>query len=128
MDVSNLAQSPLALFLLVLNSLCLALTAAAVALIARELRGTLRRLNTVLPESARTLREARQALRHLRRIGASGHQAARRIEQVVSRACDAASEALEQATLVKQRTMDALLGRFGNGTSAEPRSRHRRKS
>ena len=128
MDVSNLAQSPLALFLLVLNSLCLALTAAAVALIARELRGTLRRLNTVLPESERTLREARKTLHHLRGIGASGHQAARRLEQLVARACDAASEAIEQATLVKRRTVDALLGRFGNGTSADPRSRHRRKS
>ena len=128
MDVHNVAQSPLALCLLVLNSVCLALTAAAVILTARELRDTLRRLNTVLPESERTLREARRALQYLRRIAASGHQAARRVEQVVYRACDAASDALEQVARVKQRTAEMLLGRFGNGTRAEPRSRHRRRS
>ena len=128
MDVPNSIESPLALSLLVLNSACLALIAAAVVCIACELRDTLRRLNVVLPEADRTLREARRAIHHVRRITASGQHAAQRLERVVHRACDAASEALDQMVSVKQRTIHALLGRFGNGTRAEPRPRHRRES
>ena len=128
MDVSNLTDSPLTLLLLVLNSVCLVLIAIAVVLTARELRDTLRRLNTVLPEADRTLREARRALHHVRRIAVSGHQAAERLERVVHRVCEAASDALDDMVSVKQRTIQALLGRFGNGTRAEPRPRHRRES
>ena len=128
MDVPNLTDSPLALFLLALNSVCLGLMAVTVVLTARELRDTLRRLNAVLPEADRTLREARRALHHVRRITASGHHAAQRLERVVHRVCEAASDALDEMVSVKQRTIHALLGRFGNGTRAEPRPRHRRES
>ena len=123
-----MAESPLTLLLLAINSVCLALTAMAVVITARELRTTLRRLNAVLPEADRALREARRSLHHVRRITASGHQAARRVETVVHRACDIASDALERLAWVKSQTEHVLFGRVGNGTRGEPRPHHRRGS
>jgi hypothetical protein len=109
-------------------AVCTVALTACVWTTARALRAALRRLDTVLPEAAHVLREARHALRQTRRLLARGDNAGRHVEAVVLRACEAASDALERLTRVREAATHLFAARTGNGTRGEPRPNHRRGS
>jgi hypothetical protein len=59
---------------------------------------------------------------------ARGDHATRRVEVVLHRACDAASEVIESLVHLKGRAQHLFMGRSGNGARVEPRSHHRHRS
>ena len=86
-----------------------------------------RRLNRILPEAEKALRESHSALRQVRRLLARGDHATRQIESVVTRGCEVAAEALERFSQVRAAATHFLTSRTRNGTRAGPRPNHRRR-
>ena len=106
------------LILLGMTSVCLLVATAALIVAVAELRGTLRRVNRVLPEARATFRE----LHHL--LGRA-NSASRHIEAVVHHACEAASDALDRVSHFGGDAERFFTKRFGNGAGAGPRRHHR---
>ena len=123
-----MTDSALTVLLLGVIAACAVAATACILMTARDLRAALRRLNTVLPEAEGTLRETRHALRQARRLLARGDNASRHVEAVILRACEAASEALERLGHVREAATHLFTMRTGNGTRAEPRPNHSRRS
>ena len=104
---------------------CLIAMTLAILVIAGELRRTLRRLNVMLPETARAVHDARRMFRQGRRLLARADVAAGRVEAILHQACDAATDVLGAIGRFKTRTQTLWTKRFGNGAGAEPRRHHR---
>ena len=115
------------LFLGVMAACFVAMT-LTVAFTARELRHTLRRVNAVLPGADRTLREAHHCLQVVHQLISRTNTSMRQVETVVHQVCGAASDLVERWAWLKQRAEALWTVRMGNGTRAEPRSHHRRRS
>ena len=78
---------------------------------ARDLRRTLRRVNTILPTAEKALRDVHQALDHVRRLLTRADRATRHVETVVHQVCDTAEHTVHKW--------------LGNGAGADPRRHHR---
>ena len=115
----------LAMLLLSLATLCLVVVTVTIVTTAAELRGTLRRLDALLPDAGMALRELRRSGRHVRQLLTRANMATRSIEGVILRACEAASEALERVALFKASAQQFWAARFGHEAGAGPRSHHR---
>lgn len=105
--------------------LCLMATTFAIVLCARDLRVTLRRVNTLLPEMQHACVEARQSLHRMRRLLTGIIHTAEQVEAVAQQMSEAASHTLDGFDVFRQRALAFWSDRFGNGARAEPRS-HRR--
>ena len=116
-------SSLIAVFLGVIMA-CLVVMTVALLSTAWELRGTLRRLNTMLPGADATLREARHSLRQIRRMLVRTNHAARSVETVIERACEAGLDVLDRWQTFTGRAQTFLTERFGNGRGAEPHPHH----
>ena len=123
-----MAETPLLTVFLGVICLCLISLTAVLLVTARELRLTLRRINAMLPDAGTTLHEAGRALIQLRRLVSRANVAAREVETVVHRACEMASETLEQFDLARERARAAFTKWVRNGAGVEPRSngKHRK--
>ena len=107
-------DSPLAMLLLGFICLSAITVAVCLALIARDMRLTLQRVVAMLPQCEQTVREAHRLLTRT-------NQAARRIDLVMRKACETASETIEQILFVKSKAQTFFSERFGNGAGVEPR-------
>jgi len=105
--------SLLFVYLTVISGCAVAMTVTMVWT-ARDLRGTLRRINALLPSAERALRDVHGALDHVRRMLMRADQASRRVEGVVRHACDSAEDTLNHW--------------LGNKAGADPRRHHRNGS
>ena len=123
-----MTNAPLVAVCLGLISLCLMTLTIILFVTALDLRRTLHRINAILPEAGQTFHEAARALAHVRRLISRVNVAAREVEGVVHRACETASETLEEVALAGQRARLAFTKWVGNGAGAEPRSngKHRK--
>lgn len=106
-------------------SVCLLVNTVTLLLTALQFRRTLHRVNAILPDAARAIREGHRSLRRVRRLLVRVDRAARPIEAVIRRAGELAAETIERVGLFRDRAEHALLGRLGNGAGAEPRRYHR---
>ena len=123
-----MADAPFVTIFLGLISICLITLAIILLVIALDLRRTLHRINAILPDAGTTLHEAGRALVQVRRLISRVNVTARDVEGVVHRACETASETLEEFALARQRARSAFTKWVGNGAGAEPRSngKHRK--
>ena len=123
-----MSNTSLVLICLGVISTCLVTLTAVLSLTARDLRRTLHRINAILPDASRTFHETARAVTQVRQLLTRANVAVRGVEAVVHRACDAASETLEQVALAGQRARLAFTKWVGNGAGAEPRSngKHRK--
>ena len=112
-------------FLLGLLVVCACVLTGTVVVTARQLRGTLRRLNTVLPAAEQALQEAHRSLRQIHRLLATVNGAVERLDTITHHAVDAATGAAEWLVQWKRRAQHLFSEHKGNGAGAEPRS-HRR--
>lgn len=118
---------PLLVCLVVISGCAVAMTVTMVWT-TRDIRRTLRRVNTVLPSADRALREVHRALDHVRRMLMRADQASRRVETIVQQACDTAEDTVQRFSALKDRAEHSLGKWLGNGTGAEPRRHHRNGS
>ena len=120
-----MSDSTVITFLLGLLVVCACVLTGTVVVTARQLRGTLRRLNTVLPAAEQALQEAHRSLRQVHRLLATANGAVERVDAVTHRAIDAATGAAEWVAQWKRRAQRLFSEHAGNGAGADPRS-HRR--
>lgn len=120
-------EPALVIVLLAVAVACLVAVVTTALLTARDFRRTLHRINGMLPEADRALREARRSLEGARQLLARADTASRRVEGVVHDACDAVSGTLSQVTLWRKRASRFLKEHVGNGAGADPRRHHRRR-
>ena len=112
-------------FLVVVSACALVMT-VTIVIAAKDLRRTMRRMNTLLTQCDHTIQDARRTLGKAHEVVARTNQAARHIEGVIHKACEAASEAIERVTVFKERTEEWWTERFGNGARSGPRHGHKR--
>lgn len=115
---------PLLLCLIVISACAVTMTVTMVWT-TRDVRRTLRRVNTVLPSADRALREVHRALDHVRRMLMRADQASRRVESVVQQACDTAQDAVQRFSALKEQARHSLGKWLGNEAGADPRRHHR---
>jgi uncharacterized protein YoxC len=116
----------LLVILLAISNICLIILAVVAIGTALDLRATLRRVNSVLPDAEAALKEARHMLHRTRQIAQRGDLAAKRVATVIHQACDAVGGVLEQITPLKQSVEQMFFRRHKNGAGSEPRRHHRR--
>ncbi len=94
-------------FFLGLIALCLLIMTIVLVSMVRDVRGTLKRANALLRSWDRTVVRSQRVMH--------------RVEAIVLRACDAASDVLESATSWGHRARSYFVKQFGNGARSEPR-------
>ena len=115
-----MSESPLILALLATSTLCLVAMTIAVLLTSRELRRTLRRVNTLLPRADRALQEVHRLLTTV-------NHAAQHVETMMQRVRSAMSTTLEHVQGWTSQVERLWVNRFGNGAGAASRHQHRRR-
>ena len=120
-----MAESWLVVVLLGVVSLSVVAMTAILFVTARDFRRTLQELRAMLPNCDEAVHEARRALGEVRHLLKRTDNAARHVETVVHRACQAASEAIERFVFLKERAQTFLAERFGNGARSGPRRQYR---
>ena len=126
-----MAELRFALVLLVLLTLSVFIMMAALVLMARDVRRTLRAITGLVPPCRRVLHVSTMVLGEARGLLARTHAAGRQVQDTVGRVCEATTETLDDLLAVKRRAQDYLSGRFGNGNGhktarSEPRRGHRK--
>lgn len=116
-----------AVTLLGVMSVCAVVMTVTVCLAVRDLRRTMRHVNTMLPDCDKAVQDTRHTLAHIRRLLVRGDHAAHEVERVIHRACDAASAIIERVVFLKERAEDVLAGRFGNGARSGSRPRYHQR-
>ena len=106
---------------------CLAMITITIVLTTRDLRQTLRRVETALPLADQTLRDLHRSLRSVRRMLTRADRLTSHVEAVVDHMCDAAQVSLDRFMGWKTYVQTLFKGVFENGAGAEPRSHHRRR-
>ena len=120
-----MSDTSISLLLFAATTCCLIAIALTIMWTAAELRRTLRRINTVLPEADQALRATRRSLERANRLLVKADRATTHVETVIHQVCDAASDSVDRFTRFKQRAQALWAGRFGNGAGAGPRRHHR---
>lgn len=114
-------------FLVLLAAIaCIALVVAVtvIVMIARDLQHSIRKVNTMLPHCDKAIREMTGTLKEAHELISRTNHATEDVEVVVEKACDVASEVIDQIDLVGT-AYKLITGRTRNGTSAESRRKHR---
>ncbi len=104
------------------GSLCM--MAFVVISAARELRRTLRRIQTMLPGCESTVQEARGTLTEARQLLARTNEATRHVESVIHKTCDAAGGFVDQVARWRDLAHTWWGARSGNGTKTRLHREH----
>ena len=106
-----------------LMSLCAFVVATVLVVTARDVRRTLRRIQTILPDCQGAVHEAHQLLKR-------ANQASRHVESVVQAVSDTTTQAMEQFALLRKKAkhLFGLTHHNGNGARGGPRHQHRSAS
>jgi hypothetical protein len=108
--------------LLGLISACVLVMTCVFVMTANDLRRVLRRVETLLPDCARAIREAQQALGTTRRLMARASRLARQVEGVVAQACEVAADTIGEVLDLRARARRFLAQWHGkNGARSGPR-------
>ena len=128
-------SEPLVLIWLAVMSLSLLIMAVALVVMARAVRTTLSAIDRLLPDVAHTFRESRRSVRQFRHWIVVLQRATQQVHGVIQRACDLATDAVDQWEGVQRRVWSLWSGRghgardhHGNGARVEPRSQARRRA
>ena len=122
-----MAETSLIVVLLGFISICTVAVTMVLAITARDVRRTLRRVNAMLPRCDEAIRDFHHAMSQAHQVLRHATQITRHIDAVVSKACTAALDVLEPVLTWKDRTQAFIAEQFGNGARSGPR-RHDRKS
>lgn len=106
---------------LVVVSVCAVVMTVTVVIAAKDLRQTMQRLNALLTQCDHTVHDARRTLGQVHELVARTNQAARHVEGLIHKACEATSDAIERVAVFKERTEEWWTERFGNGARSGPR-------
>ncbi len=120
-----MAESPTILLFLWVIASCVVVMTAALIVLARDTRRTLRRLYKTLPEMDRALRETRTVMRQGRRVVGRADRMTREVEVVVGRACEAALETMDRIGRWRSQAESFLTEQVGNGARNGSRRRYR---
>ena len=125
-----MTNSPLLLSCLLIGTLCLVVMTVVVAMLARDVRATARRLSELLPHGETLIRHSQQAVERLHAVLTQTEEAMRQVRAVTVRACAAASDTLEAVATAKQTATTWVEQHFGHGLgngagSRRPRGRPR---
>jgi len=117
-----MAESWWTVVLLAVALKCLLVLTITFVVVARDLRRTTQRLNTILPHLDRVTQEASRTFGEARQFLVRTNHMTQRVEVVVDRACEVASDAIEQFLSLRERTRAFLVKRLaGNGARVGPR-------
>lgn len=104
---------------------CAVILTGAFLLFLREARGTLRKLESLLPPCKETLEEAADTFRQARQILTRTNKATQAAEEVVDRTRRVALGVVDQLARITGKAQHFLEKRFGNGARRSPRQRYR---
>lgn len=116
---------------LVILSFCAVIVTWSVMMTTFEWRCTLRRVNALLPDAEKVIKEAKLSLTHVRRVIARTDHVAGQVEAVALKACKTVSSAVEQITALKlqaEHSVGRWFGANGNGTGVGSRSDRRSRN
>lgn len=123
-----MTESPLLIFLLLLMSACLLVTAMTVTQTAAELREVLRSLRALLPHADQALDEARSSFRHAHLLLARANHATEDLEGMVREVFGTVSGVWQRLAFWRRPGKRAFAHRKGtNGAREDPRSYRRRR-
>ena len=122
-----MSETSLIVVLLGLISICMVVLTAVLSMTARDMRRTLRRVNTMLPRCDEAIRDLHHAMGQVHQVLKQATQITRHVETVVSKACTAALDVIDPVLTWKGRAETFFAERFGNGARSGPR-RHDRRS
>lgn len=108
--------------LLGLISACVLVMTCVFVMTASDLRRVLRHMETLLPDCAHAIREARQTLGTMRRLVTRMTRLARHVEGVVTQACEVAADTIGEVLDLRARARRFLAQWHGkNGARSGPR-------
>lgn len=116
---------------LVIIALCALAVAWSVVMTTFEWRCTLRRVNVMLPDAERAIKEAKLSLTHVRRVIARTDHVSKQVEGVALKACETISSVVEQMAALKlqaEHSVGRWFGTNGHGTGVGTRSQRRSRN
>ena len=118
-----MVELSLLLIPLALISVCMIVATVVLSMLARDVRGTLRQVNAMLPTCSDTIREAHRTFGEAHQLLVRTQAVARRAESVVQKACNVALDVIEPVLVWKGKLDTLFTERFGNGARSGPRRR-----
>ncbi len=100
---------------------CAVVLTGAILLFLREARGTLRKLESLLPPCKETLEEVTDTFRQARQILTRTNRATQAAEEVIDRTRRIAFGVVDQLARITERAQHVCEKRLGNGAGPKPR-------